>query len=362
MKTLLIKTISALTLCALLLPAVSLRTTLPEASLPADGSPSPCGHRDNPGKEISASVSSHGPRPKGKSAESPANKPEPASAEYSVYNGQEKNSRLDGGGKKQTDCCAAGDDVVYAHEFLMEYIKAELSGGEITSGLIETGAPYPEFVYYYTDEENVTRCFFLGMYWDEENGRIIGRSEKGAFGFGFDVDTKQRLMYSALNGWERSLGYNGLFDTLAPAAGIFFDTKRFRFEHDGIDWMVQIWKGNYFIGFPGAEIGVYNKPVDRVAEHYDAALDNQMPSLSMRLLNKDGVLFEMDERKHWWMSGVTLNGAFAPRGELALEGSILFESQDMMAAFLEAFDEQADTGSLKRETDGLRVRFVWSGG
>ncbi len=343
MKTFLIKTISALTIFALLLPAVSMKTTVPEADLPADGSRSPSQQREIPAKERSAPVSLPLPPLNDKPAKTPAKIPAKISKKMSA------------------DCCAAGDDVVYAHEFLSEYLKAALSGGEITSGLVETSAPYPEFVFYYTDDQNLTHSIFLGLYWDEENKRIIGRSEKGVFGFGFDVDAKQRLLYSALNGWERNLGYSSLFDTLAPAAGIFFDTKRFRFEYDGIDWMIQIWKGIYFIGFPGAEIGIYTKPKNREAAYYDTALDSQMLSMSMRLLNKDGVLFEMDERKHWWLSGVTLNGMFAPRGELVLEGSILFESQGMMTAFLEAFDEQADGSSLKTETDGLRLRFVWSG-
>ena len=72
--------------------------------------------------------------------------------------------------------------------------------------------------------------------------------------------------------FRRSLGYCELYDNMAPYAAMDFDTVRIKFRYDNLDWMVQMWKGQYGPSI-GCEIGVYHKPTTRMVEFYDCATD-----------------------------------------------------------------------------------------
>ena len=74
---------------------------------------------------------------------------------------------------------------------------------------------------------------------------------------GFEYDPDQGIYSSHLNPLQRNFGFNPLYDTAAPFTGMIYYTRRFFFQYDDKDWMVQIWKGQYGITV-GAEIGIYN--------------------------------------------------------------------------------------------------------
>ncbi len=132
-------------------------------------------------------------------------------------------------------------DPVSLLQFGKELLAGYLAGiNNLTSRLADTGGAMPEFIFEYDDNAGVRQTIYMGMYYDEKNQLIIGRDQQGAFAFGFDVDLRQKMLYSSLNGWNRSVGFNRIYDFLAPAAGVFYDTHRIKFEYAGQDWMVQI--------------------------------------------------------------------------------------------------------------------------
>jgi hypothetical protein len=199
----------------------------------------------------------------------------------------------------------------------------------------------------------------MAMYYDQANHLVNGRDQQGAVAFGFDVDLKKEMMYSSYNGFERNMGFCRLYDIIAPAAGLFYKTHRIEFEYGGRDWMVQIWKGLYFVVGSGAEIGIYNKPQSRTLAFYDCVEDDDMLEMSLRL-EKDGqLLFERAPQKHWWMNGVVLSDGLYPPEALTLEGGIRFEDEGMKAAFLVPFEQLCEQEGIEYNIDNGLVNFVW---
>lgn len=259
----------------------------------------------------------------------------------------------------QTASQEPGGDPVGMIEFGGAWAEAALRGiNNLTSGVVDTGEEYPEFVFEYDDDAGAHHTIYIGLYFDEATGILFGRNGEGAMRSGFDFDTQQGLMYASYNGWERDFGFCALYDALAPVSATLYDTQRIKFSYGGRDWMVQIWKGFYFGFLTGAEIGIYNKPESRPVEFYDCVEDADMVEMSMRLSKGETLLFERQAQVHWWMNGFVPAGP-TPAKELTLEGSVLFEDPQMLAAFLEAFDVVCASTGITYSVEGGLVRFTW---
>lgn len=251
-------------------------------------------------------------------------------------------------------------EVVTLFGFVKDLACAYLKGmSEVTVILVDTGAELPEFFVTYTDSDGERREMPMGMYFDEERQLLIGKNNQGTFATGIDVDLSQRMAYATHNGWERRFGFNPVYDFIAPAALIFYQTHRVLFEYGGIDWKIQIWKGNYFLVGSGGEVGIYNKPQSRFVEHYDCVGDGDMLVMSMRMFKGEELLFERAPERHWWMTGFALTDGIYFADDLTMESTILFEEQGMLDAFLAAFDPICAAEGITYTVDGLLVSFVW---
>ena len=102
-----------------------------------------------------------------------------------------------------------------------------------------------------------------------------------------------------------------------------YDTVRIKFQYGEMDWMVQLWKGNYAIT-NGGEIGIYHKPTDRLIEFYDCAENSELPQMAMTLRRGDQILFTRGLQPHWWMTGFQLGTLYKP-AQLTLDGQLIFE-------------------------------------
>lgn len=254
----------------------------------------------------------------------------------------------------------SNNEVVTFFDFITNFMKAFFNGMKnISSDIVDLGGEFPEFISTYDDADGNPQIIRIGMYFDEQNQLIIGKGGKGAFGFGFDVDLKQKMMYATEDIWVRSLGYSKLYDAIAPALGVNFKTERVKFEYDGLDWMIQIWKGKYFSILSGAEMGIYNKPQSREIEFYDCGSDEDMMVMSMRLSKKDTVLVERSPELHWWMTGFALSSILNRPEDLTLEGSIQFKDEGMKQAFLVAFDKVCEKEDISYKVDGMLVSYTW---
>ena len=122
-----------------------------------------------------------------------------------------------------------------------------------------------------------------------------------------------------------------------------FQTTRVDFTTDGLDWRIQLWKGQYGV-FGGAEIGIYNKIPGQTEELYYCVDDDHMMYMSytMYLTPADyrsgNAYFTRGWQKHWWLTGFkvgtvtpaemvmsarirTFNGAMATAMESGLQGA-----------------------------------------
>ena|GEM_PF-6481634 len=123
----------------------------------------------------------------------------------------------------------------------------------------------------------------------------------------YQKDPTDGYFYTEINAWQRSLGFSSLYDTMAPVTIMFYDTVRVKFTYGELDWMIQMWKGQYGFQFLGAEIGVYHKPEGGTngenIEHYDCATDENMLGMEMRLYNHGVVMFRRPYKQYWWVTG-----------------------------------------------------------
>ena len=178
---------------------------------------------------------------------------------------------------------------------------------------------------------------------------------------GFQFNKTGNYYYTNTDPWQRTLGYNELYDNGAAFVAIYIDTMRCKFSYDNKDWMIQFWKGQYGYVFVGHEIGVYYKPVDRTTEHYDCVSDDDSLYMEMNGLRDGEVLYHRDYAKYWWCTGFVPGklDKFSDRSELQIDARITMKDKDMLAAFVESLEKN---GMIKNEdfkVKGLDVYVVW---
>lgn len=192
----------------------------------------------------------------------------------------------------------------------------------------------------FRDGEQVT--IHSGMHINTETGEMYNHDGKGMLGLGFNFNFKEMIVYTVVDAWTRNLGFAVVYDTVANAVGIYdYETRRYHFNYDGLEWMIQVWKGTYFYVTNGAEIGIYNRvPGEEIGTFYNCANDEQMMEMQMKLSYKDTVLINTKPQVHWWLTGFHLSGTVYEPTSLTMEYSIKFPNTTMLKAFTEAVDNE----------------------
>ena len=178
---------------------------------------------------------------------------------------------------------------------------------------------------------------------------------------GFQFNKTGNYYYTNTDPWQRTLGYNEMYDNMAAFTAIYIDTMRCKFRYDNKDWMVQFWKGQYGYVFVGHEIGVYYKPIDRTAEHYDCVSDEDSLYMEMNGLRNGEILYSREYGKYWWCTGFvpgTLK-KFSDRSELQIDARITMKDKDMLAGFTGALDQNGMVRDKDYTVKGLDVYVIW---
>lgn len=167
--------------------------------------------------------------------------------------------------------------------------------------------------------------------------------------------------YTNEDPWQRALGYNEIYDASAQFVAIYIDTMRCKFEYAGKDWMIQFWKGQYGYVFIGHEIGIYNKPKNRGAEHYDAVSDEEAIYMSMTGYRKGVELYTRDYGKYWWCTGFVPGklDKFADRSELSLTARMTMKDSAMLLAFTNSLKDNGMVLGQDFTVKGLDVYVNW---
>ncbi len=199
-----------------------------------------------------------------------------------------------------------------------------------------------------------------GMHINTKTGELSNPNGKGMLGLGFNFNFKDMLIYTVVDAWTREFGFAVMYDIIANTTGIYdYETRRYHFDYDGLEWMIQVWKGTYYFVTNGAEVGIYNRvPGEELGTFYNCATNEQMMEMSMKLSYKGKELFSMRPQKHWWLTGFHLSGTVYDPASLTLEYSIVFPNAQMLKAFTDAIDneEHHDTTYTVK---GTTVSVVW---
>ena len=209
-------------------------------------------------------------------------------------------------------------------------------------------------------EDGTTESHYAGILINAKTGDCYGDKSTGMIGTGYNFNFYEAMVYTTVDCWMRNFGFCVLYDVVALSIPVVFNyiTRRYRFEYDGLEWMIQMWKGNYVIS-NGAEIGIYNREPDKkVGSFYNCATTEQQLDMSLQVLIGDKVLLSRPMESHWWISGFALSTKVYSPASLTLKSTIQFPDMEMLEAFTDAIDNEIN-GDASYTVDGLKVNFVW---
>lgn len=202
--------------------------------------------------------------------------------------------------------------------------------------------------------------FDINIVYDEDRNVFRDDGQRGIVAIGFDYDATQGIYFSAHDPWMRKLGYCEFYDQLAPRFGYTLDTKRFKFDYDGYEWMFQVWKGEYLWCATGAEMGLYyREPGSTLTDDfYNTVPDEKMIDMEMTLYHNGKYKFKREMEKTWWQTGFVFCYMCEPE-EVTVEARVEFPNAEMRDAFLAALEEQGYVLNETYTLDGNIVSFAY---
>lgn len=197
-----------------------------------------------------------------------------------------------------------------------------------------------------------------GIVINTETGEVYDEFGNGLIGTGYNFSLSDMLVYTLADMWVRDFGFCFLYDFFSYTTPFFFyETRRIKFEYDGLEWMIQVWKGNYLIS-NGAEVGIYARDKIRFGSYYDCADDEQMMKMSMALYHGDDLIFSRPEQLHWWLTGFRIDDTLYSAEDMTLKFTIEMKDEEMLNAFCKAVENHY-MRDMTCTADGLTVSVVW---
>ena len=198
-----------------------------------------------------------------------------------------------------------------------------------------------------------------GIYINTETGECTNRNNSGLVKTGFNFSLSDMVVYATIDSWMRDFGFCVFYDVAANSMPLLwnYNTRRFKFEYDGLEWMIQIWKGNYLIT-NGGEVGVYNRAPGSFGTFYNCATDEQLMEMTMEVYHGDKLLVYREPQMHWWINGFNMSDRMYIPESLTLKFSIVMPNEEMLAAFCEAIDNHY-RNDVSYTVDGLKISAEW---
>ena len=199
-----------------------------------------------------------------------------------------------------------------------------------------------------------------GIFINSVTGEAYNRDGTGLVGTGFNCSIYDLLVYTPVNAWMRNFGFMLFYDLFVYASPDWmwkYETRRFKFDYDGREWMIQIWKGNYLVT-NGGEIGIYNREKYRAGTYYDCAKDEDMLDIALTVRHGDDVILSLPRVRHWWRNGFKMGKTLYDPKSLTLEGEIVMRDEAMRDAFCNAIVRNL-YNDVAFTTDGLTVYITW---
>lgn len=191
------------------------------------------------------------------------------------------------------------------------------------------------------DERVVFKAFYMDGHSDTietdiyftADGYAYGPNEAGLQLLGFECSVYELIIYASVNCWMRDFGFCFLYDLFCYTTPFYnYITRRYKFDYDGKEWMIQAWKGNYLCT-NGAEVGIYNREKGSIGTYYDC-YDSEM-NMSLKLSYDDEVIYDI-QKPHWWINGFKISEDLYKPEAMTIEFSIEFPEQEMAKAFADS--------------------------
>lgn len=224
--------------------------------------------------------------------------------------------------------------------------------------LEEMGEGYYEIALRITVRDGTEKVVTTGVVVDTVNNLVKGKDGNGMLGIGFDFSYTEVLLYTQINVWMRDFGFTFLYDLFSYATPFFFyNTRRIKFDYDGLEWMIQVWKGNYLVS-NGAEVGIYTRQPGSFGTYYNCANDEQMMNMSMELYHGDDLILSRPKQLHWWLTGFKITDTLYPAKSQTIKFSIEMKDEEMLNAFCNAVENHY-RNDMEYTVDGLTVNVIW---
>ncbi|MBQ6420556.1 MAG: DUF4474 domain-containing protein [Clostridia bacterium] len=189
--------------------------------------------------------------------------------------------------------------------------------------------------------------------------RNTNTEDAGIAGFGFNVNIYDLVLYATVHSWQRSYGFSILYDLFSASVANFnYLTRRYHFDYNGKEWLVQIWKGNYALITNGAEVGTYTREPGTAGTFYSAVSDDEMMKIGMTLLHGDETLVSVAPSAHWWQNAFKLSKTLYMPQDLTLQFSIECPDEAFLTALSASIDAHP-AGDVQYTTDGLVLSATW---
>lgn len=198
-----------------------------------------------------------------------------------------------------------------------------------------------------------------------------GSTVIGAYLLNFIYDMDHVAYHSQIDTWQRNFGYNDFYDEIFRI-GSYMDHGRLNaYLDDGTNYVLWMWKGDYWNMQSGAEIGLYvfqddtNEIIDSETNHYDA-VDFELP-MTLSLYNYYGEnsidnLFNWEPTvEQWWITGFYPDFKEPRPSDMVVIGSVDFKEHVEIFEMLR-FAEYS--GNISKDNiifgeDGHTLWVVW---
>ena len=212
--------------------------------------------------------------------------------------------------------------------------------------------------------------------------KLIGDDAQQSF-LGYRYSSDGYYYCDDKDNWQKDTGYNEVYDKWAPYAAMYIDQVRIRFQYEGKNWMIQLWKGQYGYLLIGAEIGVYTCDLDKYSggtgdvNHFNVADKSDWLKMQLDCYYCKGgngtykKVFTRPYDTYWWATGFVqgqVTKYTAPRTEIKTKNRITFKSADQANLFVQGlklggFRRAAGADQLVDDSyymSGADVWVLWS--
>ncbi len=260
---------------------------------------------------------------------------------------------------KRDECRRQGDNTM-ANVYY--FLGAYFSVIEKCEVLSEQTADNPDVYAVYlrlTFKDGGTEIYRPRIFINTVTGECSDKKGAGLVGIGFNFNLAEMMVYATIDCWMRNFGFCLFYDLAANSMPLLwnYETRRFKFEYDGLEWMIQAWKGNYLIT-NGGEVGLYNRTPDKFGTFYNCATDDQLMEMSMQVYHGEDLLVNQEPQFHWWINGFNMSDRMYIPSSLTMKFSIIMRDEEMLKAFCEAIDNHYRK-DVTYTVDGLKISVVW---